>query len=206
MRNDTPYTILLVEDDLGQQIVLKEILGSHHKYHTSRGLAGALNVIRESDDVDVVILDLNLIDSGGIDTVRAFVAVSHYSLEIPVIVTSNMSYDDVAESAFSAGASEFIDKGWLTTDQGHEVLRMAVRHAIFRSKHAKQTRVAIDKIRHQTKTVLRTVMDMTTDLYVQAAQINNAIRPSNDSVPEDIEDMIEILKMSHDTAEYHDDQ
>src|SRR5688572_22570047 len=65
----------------------------------------ALNRLRTPDGIDVVLLDLNLPDAGGIQAVREL-AQAHP--RIPVVVLSGQG--DECDAALRAGAREFLAK------------------------------------------------------------------------------------------------
>jgi diguanylate cyclase (GGDEF)-like protein/PAS domain S-box-containing protein len=76
---------------------------------------------------DIILLDLNLPDSAGLQTVIEM----HQALPgVPIIVLSGNSNTDVAIAALKEGAQDYLVKG----NYEHNALGRAVRHALVRAK------------------------------------------------------------------------
>ena len=101
--------ILLVEDDPFQTEVVRHVLEDDHLVNTACTLDLAKSFL-DSEHYDVVLLDLGLPDSVGIDTVRAL---THY--EIPLVVMTGDDRYETVDGAMKAGARDFLSKSKLTT-------------------------------------------------------------------------------------------
>jgi len=130
MNTDIPCRVLLVEDDPGDASLLRQAL---HASRESRyeivwvtSLAEALVNLRQSPP-DIVLMDLSLPDSSGMDTVRAACEVAG---ALPLIVLTGRDDDAFAQQALETGAQDYLIKGQSDTD----TLVRAIRHAISRSK------------------------------------------------------------------------
>jgi two-component system, cell cycle response regulator len=128
-----PIQVLLVEDDPADASLLQEIFnqartGSFALTTRSR-LSDALQVASESS-FDVVLLDLTLPDSVGLETVTT--AVEHMR-ESPIVVLTGQDDEIVAMDAVRLGAQDCVVKG----DAGYGVLTRSLRYAIER-KHAER--------------------------------------------------------------------
>lgn len=103
-------SILIVEDNLGDSLLIKEYLSEKQNAVSEIMEAGtvetALNLLAENY-FDIVLLDLFLPDSSGLDTVRR--VITNYP-EIPVIVLSNLQDEDVALQSVRYGAQDFLEK------------------------------------------------------------------------------------------------
>ena len=77
--DDTPFTILLIEDNRLQIDIVRDTLqkapGHRFTLHTAESLHEGLELISDTA-IDAVLLDLNLPDSEGVDTLRAMLAAS----------------------------------------------------------------------------------------------------------------------------------
>jgi diguanylate cyclase (GGDEF)-like protein/PAS domain S-box-containing protein len=120
--------ILLVEDNLGDARLLREMLRepASRKYefvhHESMEKAVAYLA---GDQVDIVLLDLGLPDSQGLDAVwRARAAAPR----IPLVVLTGMDDETLAAQALHEGAQDYLVKGQIDT----RGLRRALRYAIER--------------------------------------------------------------------------
>jgi diguanylate cyclase (GGDEF)-like protein/PAS domain S-box-containing protein len=123
--------VLLVEDNPGDarlvEILLAEV-GSSSGFEVSQ--AGRLDEALESldrSDFDVILLDLSLPDSSGLETVdRMRAAVS----QVPVVVLSGQDDEAVALQAVQSGAQDYLIKG-----QGDgELIARSIRYAIERQQ------------------------------------------------------------------------
>lgn len=103
--------ILLVEDNIGDarliQVLLAEEAGDGLRLkHVSR-LGDAVQALRETH-YDVVLLDLSLPDSYGLETVKAL---RRQAGNVPVVVLSGMDNETVALGALKSGAEDYLVKG-----------------------------------------------------------------------------------------------
>ncbi len=103
--------LLLVEDNAGDARLLREFLREAgvddlELIDASR-LGDALGVL-QSEDVDVVLLDLSLPDSQGIETVRRTLP---HAERTPIIVLTGLDDESVALQAVQAGAQDYLVKG-----------------------------------------------------------------------------------------------
>lgn len=100
--------VLYVEDDPNLRATMTRALRREgFAVHCAASMAEALKVIAE-DGFDVVLLDVNLPDSMGTETVRLAVT----STRAPIVVFSGSGDADseVAKAALAAGAVEWIPK------------------------------------------------------------------------------------------------
>ena len=106
-----PPHILLVEDNPGDAELTCERLSEAHgaAFQVSRAvtLAQALDLLGSPHQVDAVILDLNLPDSNGVETVRRVKLVLG---SMPIIAVSGLSNEVLRAQARSAGADDLFGK------------------------------------------------------------------------------------------------
>lgn len=102
--------ILLVEDNPGDVRLLTEYLNSFHDYsfHTSavNRLSAAIECL-DNDPIDLILLDLMLPDSRGIQTVSR---VLDHERPIPIIVLTGLYDDSLAIEAMRLGAQDYLVK------------------------------------------------------------------------------------------------
>ncbi len=121
--------LLLVEDNRADAHIIKRLLQravvqQFHVRHVER-LERALAELRD-DDLDVILLDLGLPDSNGLETLHRARAVSRG----PIVVLTGLSDETLAYRAISEGAQDFLVKGQLSAD----VLVRTIRHALERHR------------------------------------------------------------------------
>lgn len=120
-----PLRILLVEDNPGDAVLLRELLRDAGSLQFELTHVGRLAEARErvlSQGTDVVLLDLSLPDAHGLETVRAMLDAAP---EVPIIVLTGLDDDTTAVQAVKEGAQDFLVKG--KVDGG--LLARAVRYA-----------------------------------------------------------------------------
>lgn len=117
--------MLLVEDNPGDARLLIELLRESrlegHEVEAVTTLSAARRAL-ESRNFDVVLLDLSLPDSQGLDTVRAGLAAAG---DAAIVVLTGLDDDAIALRAVNAGAQDYLAKGEL---DGRLLVR-AIRHA-----------------------------------------------------------------------------
>ncbi|MFD4276405.1 fused response regulator/phosphatase [Streptomyces cyaneofuscatus] len=123
------YRILLIEDDLGDAVLVEELLhdtGLTFELTTRTSLAEARTELA-SNRADCVLLDLHLPDVSGID---ALTAVRTLAPHTAVIVLTGLSEAQAGTEAMAAGAQDYLVKGKVEPD----LLHRTVRYAVYRSR------------------------------------------------------------------------
>jgi signal transduction histidine kinase len=118
---------LLVEDNPGDAFLVQEQLSCHGQrfdVESAENLSAAMRsvAIRQPD---VVLLDLDLPDSRGTDTVRKMI---HKVPHVPVLVLTGQDDEEMGVRAVQEGAQDYLIKGRL--DGGHMI--RAIKYAIER--------------------------------------------------------------------------
>jgi two-component system, cell cycle sensor histidine kinase and response regulator CckA len=125
-----PLRVLLVEDSPTDRLLLQEMLKTsksvlfqvtHVEY-----LSEALQQLA-AERFDVVLLDLSLPDSLGLET---FTVLHAQALAVPVVVLTGLNDETLAVEAVREGAQDYLVKGQL---EGHLLVR-AIRYAIERKR------------------------------------------------------------------------
>ncbi|MEQ1503667.1 MAG: hybrid sensor histidine kinase/response regulator [Myxococcota bacterium] len=122
--------VLLVEDNPGDARLLRALLGDRFAIDHVERLAAALDALKSAgpgSGYEVVLLDLSLPDSHGLDTCRRVRAVAP---DVPVLVLTGLNDDTIAVQAVREGAQDWLVKG--RTDG--EIVERAVRYAIERNR------------------------------------------------------------------------
>src|SRR5688500_18485298 len=111
MTSTESRTVLLVEDNLADarlfQAMLDEYSGEYPTVHVER-LSEALRRLTQEGEFAIVLLDLSLPDSTGLDTIRA---VRKQAPQIPIIVLTGLDDEEVGTKAVQEGAQDYLVKG-----------------------------------------------------------------------------------------------
>lgn len=110
-RNDKHISVLLIEDNLTDIVLIREMLKEvrkpRFKLHNTRRLEEGLDHI-EKNEADVLLLDLNLPDSYGLDT---FQKAKERAPQIPIVILSAFDDEDIAIKAVKGEAQDYLIKG-----------------------------------------------------------------------------------------------
>ncbi len=131
---DEKIDILLIEDNPADarfiNIYLKEAFGPGFSLVSAERLEEGLKRLKEAS-FHIVLIDLSLPDSTGLDT---FQAVHHQAPEIPIIVLTGNLDESIGMSAVKLGAQDFLIKGKIRSRS----LRRSINYSIERYKLLKQ--------------------------------------------------------------------
>jgi len=128
--------LLLVEDNPGDARLIKEALSQSRwtgfELSHCETLADALARLREGR-IDVMLLDLTLPDSSGLETLRT---AHKQAPDVPILVLTGFDDETVAFTAVNEGAQDYLVKGRVDV----ELIDRAVRYAIERHRVLEQAR------------------------------------------------------------------
>jgi PAS domain S-box-containing protein len=121
-----PIRVLLVEDNPGDARLILELLreASAYEFDMERvdGLEAALERLSRAG-VDVVLLDLGLPDSQGLET---FKRARRGAPDEPIVVISGLNDEEIALEAVRSGAQDYLVKGRIEGDLLARVIRYAI--------------------------------------------------------------------------------
>jgi|GEM_PF-1362124 len=135
-------SILIVEDDPGYARLLTDMLKDAARSKFTVLLADQLMKgieLLADNDVDLIILDLTLPDSEGIDT---FLRIKGVTPEIPVIILSSMDDENIAVRAVTEGAQDYLFK----VEMRPALLVRSIRYAMERKKVRNELKKAHDEL------------------------------------------------------------
>ena len=134
--------VLLVEDNPGDSRLIQEMFAETEADHfdllCAENLAEALKCLDETS-VDVILLDLSLPDSQGLDT---FIKINNRVPVTPVVVLSGFDDEAFAVEAVGRGAQDYLTKG--KTDSS--LLVRSLRYAVER-RHTENALVQGERLR-----------------------------------------------------------
>lgn len=128
-----PLRVLLIDDDRGDYELLSEYLSDRQgefDLEWSSNLKDGITRLGASRP-DVLLLDLHLPDSQGLET---FNKVASEAAEFPVVIVTGMDDDQTAVEAVRRGAQDYLVKGRIDAKS----LPMSLRYAVERHRTARQ--------------------------------------------------------------------
>ena len=129
--------LLHVEDNKVNRVIVESMLKSSNlpveSIDEAVSLENAMTILDEKP-IDVILLDLNLADSEGLDTL---VSVQQNYYDKPIIVVTGELDEEVGLDAISHGAQEYLIKGKFNVD----TLSKTIRYAIERKESEQRARI-----------------------------------------------------------------
>lgn len=164
MSSQPGKTILIVEDNPGDQLLLTELLKlsklSIQELVYAGRLSEALPLI-EQKNPHIILLDLSLPDSSGMET---YLAVKNFNHRIPVIILSGLADMALAMKAIQEGAQDYLVKD----DFDERLLAKTIRYSIERKNNLEILRLSNERYDH----VIRATNDMIWDWDVSKEEID----------------------------------
>jgi len=141
-QDDSPMRVLLIEDNPVDAYLIRELLAevgdSPFDLECASELSAGLDRLDEGG-IDVLLLDLVLPDSQGLDT---FVKAHTYAPEVPILVLSCLDDESLAVQAVQGGAQDYLFK-W--EFDGRLMVR-AMKYAIERKRAGEELKELLGKI------------------------------------------------------------
>ncbi|CAG0946974.1 two-component system, NarL family, sensor histidine kinase EvgS [Anaerolineae bacterium] len=189
MSNDKTI-VLLIEDDPGDARLIGEQLAvagtAEFKTELANSLSAGLARL-DQGGVDLILSDLGLPDSQGMDT---FARVQMHSPQVPIIVLTGLADEVLAIAAVREGAQDYLVKGQMNGD----TLARAIRYAIERKRMEESLRES-ERFAHATIDALVEricVLDETGKIIA----VNNAWRTfalANQLIPQNVSEGVNYL-------------
>ncbi len=156
----TVISVLLIDDDALDRKLVKLALSDtggqvKFKINTAEKLSQADELMAQTS-FDVVLLDLGLPDSKGIETVKKF---RELNAEVPVVVLTGLEDEEGAIEAIKAGADDYVAKGKLLKD----LIVRSIRYTIERKK---------------TELILRQAKQQAEALHAETELVNKQLQVS----------------------------
>ena len=128
--NTTLLSILVVEDNPGDLFLLEENLRQTRlpldKVYTATSATGAIAIL-ETQEIDVVLLDLSLPDSFGFNS---FTQLHKHASAIPIIVLTGLADTEMALETMASGAQDYLIKG----EFDERLLAKSIQYSIERNR------------------------------------------------------------------------
>ncbi len=164
--DENKLKILLVEDNPGDVYLIQELLkisGFHSAIDRSASLAEAIDMSRK-DNYDVVLLDLGLPDSFGLETLRRF---QLSRINAAIVVLTGLDDEETAINTVKEGAQDYLIKSNLSGDN----ITRAIRYGIERMKLYRELAIAKEELQKLNEDLDQKVKARTRELEIYAAEL-----------------------------------
>jgi diguanylate cyclase (GGDEF)-like protein len=133
MIKNSTKTLLLIEDNLGDARLLREMLNGQTSFNTQLTqlesmMAAEAHLAKRA--VDIILLDLGLPDAQGLEAIRRTHAAAP---GIPLVVLTGLDDESLAVQALQLGAQDYLIKGQIETRGLLRALRYAVERKTMES-------------------------------------------------------------------------
>ena len=165
--NSEIIRVLLVEDDPANARLVELALSASSSFafeiESVERLSTAIERLRD-DSFDVILLDLGLPDSRGLDTISKVHAENQ---EIPIVVLTGFDDEEMGVRAMQEGAQDYLVKGEYT----RQLLTRSVRYAIERKKVEQALRQANVRLQELDRLKNRFLANMSHELRTPLSSI-----------------------------------
>ena len=155
-----PIEILLVEDNAGDVRLVQEMLSETGAVPFGLAIANSLEATLarlRAGGIDVLLLDLGLPDSHGVNT---FTSVHAQTPTLPIIVLTGVCDPSIALTVVQQGAQDFLVKGQV---DGNLIWR-TIRYAMERQRGKRELVLSETRVRQLNESLERRVADRTAAL------------------------------------------
>jgi PAS domain S-box-containing protein len=144
--------ILLIEDNPGDARLIHEYLKSDKNFHHEIQWVTSLNEINSYKDQkpDIILLDLNLPESIGIET---FDIVQSRFPDLPIIVQTGLNDELTGYSAVSKGAQDYLIKG----NFSGPLLIKSLQYGIERNNLV--NKIQLEKLKHEREEIISEIFE-----------------------------------------------
>ncbi|MCP4049514.1 MAG: response regulator [bacterium] len=150
--------ILVIEDEEYARLMIKAILEEKYEVHVAGDGQTAVNILKNQKDIDVVLLDIYLPDTNGVDLLPKIKLINP---EVEVVIVTAYKDIDVVIKTLKNGASDYINKPYRKVDLCSTLTR------VLQLRYLKQFLPEFNKQFLQKNVSYSSKLEMLTDLIKQ---------------------------------------
>jgi PAS domain S-box-containing protein len=162
--NTHRLSILIVEDNPGDLFLLEELLRSstlqYQQLFKVSSTNDAINILQQEETIDLVLLDLTLPDSSGLESYQK---ISPFAGAIPIIVLTGLIDTEIALETMASGAQDYLIKG----EFDEKMLDKSIQYSIERKKSQENLRESNERFEF----VIRATNDVIWDIRLSDKRI-----------------------------------
>ena len=167
MSDELKINTLLIEDNLGDAFLVKQLLVNEQEaqFHLSyvSHLDSAIKILQQ-EKFKVILLDLSLPDSQGIETLLKLVK---QAPDTPILVLTGVNDRELGVQSVQQGAQDYLVKGQINT----EILIRSIYHAIERAKLKEKLRQQEEQLQKFNQELQRKVEERTAEMKKQNEEL-----------------------------------
>jgi DNA-binding response OmpR family regulator len=183
--NISPIKILLVEDDPGDIILLREALSEVDtaRFELTRAecLEEALGYVADRS-FDVILLDLSLPDEQGLDTL---LRLREKVMGVPVIVLTGLKDEQLSLKAVQSGAQDYLVKGQVDSN----LLSRSISYAI--ERHRLQAELEQSRRQEQQEREFHSLEQLSQSAQTSVSAQMFGMAPLHKSAPEKFKELVQ---------------
>lgn len=167
---DRTFQILLVEDNPGDVILVNELLQSSGILYTLKPVATLKEThsICAGTEFDVVLLDLGLPDSLGLDTLKQ---IRTFCENCAIVVMTGLDDEAASLASLREGAQDYLVKGTLTADN----LIRGIKYGVERKRIETLLKISENRYRKLSEELEMKVRERTRELETANYQLNQEL-------------------------------
>jgi DNA-binding response OmpR family regulator len=162
---DNIFQVLLIEDNPDDVVLITDSLNEALPNRVELSHAKTLNEgldYSSKSGFDIVLLDLNLPDSNGLNTLSNLLVTA---LQAPVVILARMDDEELSLKALQAGAQDYLVKGKTDPDLLARVIRYAIER--YRLQHELEVSCQREQEAHEFASLEKISQDTQTNVTEQ---------------------------------------